>query len=309
VALAGDGQLVLYTPDLAAADTLDVSSALLAGERLIDVVAGSDGASLRLVAAGDTAGSIVTVRRRDRRVLERSDLRGVPTAAALHPDGHTLLVAIAPRTTETQERSALLFYPLDGARSPTEAELCAGPSRAMAPFRALDRLYAACEGGEVAEVDLKLRARIRTVPLGGRCGPVGAGLSANGTLVYVLCRETGTLLYLDRARLTLFDSLPVGSAVSSLAMTPGRRRAVVTRPLANEVAILDLRRRSVAERIAFGAPTTSTVSGDGRWAYVVGGEGVLRIDLSRQRVLARPGPAAAAVLAVWPGHSSPIMRW
>lgn len=308
--MAGDGHLRLYTPDLSSADSVDVAGALLVGERLTLMVAGSDGSSLRLVAASDAAGAIITVRRRDWRVIERSGLAGVPTAAAMHPDGHSLLVAITPATAETQERSTLLFLPLDGARPPGEADLCAGPSRAMVPSRVLDRLYAACEGGEIAEVDLSLRARTRTAQLGERCRPVGAGLSANATLIYVLCRETGRLLYLDRARLTLFDSLAVGGGPSSLAMTPGRHRAVVTRPRADELAILDLRDRSVTDRITLGAPTSSTVSGNGRWAYVVGREGVLRVSLSQPRMLARSGPlTAATAVAVWPGHSSPIMRW
>ena len=48
----------------------------------------------------------------------------------------------------------------------------------------------------------------------GEVGPVKAGtavgLSANGTLVYVLCRGTGRLLYLDRVRLTVLDSVELG---------------------------------------------------------------------------------------------------
>jgi len=309
VAVAGDGSLRLYTPDLTSAVDVDLAGALLDGEQLVQVVAGSDGSSLHLVAASDSGGAVITLRRRDGHALARTPLDGTPTVAAMHPDGHSLIVAVTSRTAETQERSTVLFLPLDGARSPAAAELCEGRPRAMVPSRALDRLYVACEDGEIAEIDLVLRVRIRTAPLGERCGPVGAGISANGTLVYVLCRDTGTLLYLDRARLTLFDSMPVGPTPSSLALTPGRRRAVVTLTGADEIAIVNLRDRGVTDRIAFGAPTASVVSGDGRWAYVLGGEGVLRIDLSRSLVLARPGPPTAAGLAVWPGHSSPIMRW
>lgn len=315
--MAGDRHLLLYTPDLTAADTIDLASALLPGEAITHVVADPSGSGLHVVAASDRAGAIITVRRRDGRALARVGLGGVPTAAAMHPDGHSLMVATRPGTAETQQRSTLHFVPLDGARTAAEAELCGQPARAMVPFRDLDRLYVACDGGELAEIDLRLRTQIRIVQfaepqdhMGKPCGPVGAGLSSNATLIYVLCRETGTLLYLDRARLTLFDSLVVGSGASSLATTPNRRRAVVTRPQADEVAILDLRGRSVADRAAFGAPSSSSVSSDGRWAYVVGAEGVLRVDLEEMQMLAKRGlHTGATAVAVWPGHSSPIMRW
>ncbi len=315
--MSGDSLLLLYSPDLATADTIDVAAALLPGERITHLVSGASGAGSHALAASDTAGAVITVRHRDGRVVDRIGLEGVPTAVAMHPDGHTLMVATSPGTAETQERSTLHFMPLDAARTAAEAELCDRPARAMVPFRDLDRLYVACEGGELAELDLQLRTQIRTVRfaepqdrMSEPCGPVGAALSSNATLVYVLCGETGTLLYLDRARLTLFDSLVVGGGASGLAMTPNRRQAVVTRPQDDEVAILDLRGRRVADRAAFGAPFSSSVSSHGRWAYVVGDEGVLRVDLREMRLLAQPGLGTrATAVAVWPGHSSPIMRW
>ena len=316
VAVAGDGQLLLYTPDLATADTIDLSRVLLPGEYVTHLIPNASGAAVHALAGGDTAGAIITVRRRDGRVLERLDLDGVPTAAAMHPDGHSLLVATWPRTAETQERSRLHFIPLDGARDAAAAELCGGPGRSIAPFRDLERLYVACDEGELAEIDLRLQTRIRTIQFAEPqdhllepCGPVGAALSSNATLLFVMCGEIGTLLYLDRARLSLFDSLPIGAA-SSLVMTPSRHRAVVTRPQTDEVAVLDVRARRVADRAAFGTASASSVSSDARWAYVVGGEGVLRIDLREMRMLAQPGPPhGGTAVAVWPGHSSPIMRW
>ena len=108
------------------------------------------------------------MRHRDGRVVDRIDLEGVPTAVAMHPDGHTLMVATSPGTAETQERSTLHFLPLDAARKAAEAELCDGPARAMVPFRDLDRLYVACEDGELAELDLRLRTQIRTVRFNGK---------------------------------------------------------------------------------------------------------------------------------------------
>jgi DNA-binding beta-propeller fold protein YncE len=315
--VSGDSQLLLYSPDLTTADTIGLAAALLPGERITHLVSDASGSGLHVLAASDTAGAIITVRHRDGRVLGRTRLEGVPTAVAMHPDGHSLMVATSLGTAETQERSTLHFIPLDAARTAARAELCSQPARAMVPFRDLDRLYVACDGCELAELDLRLRTQIRTVRftepqnhMSEPCGPVGAGLSSNATLVYVLCRETGTLFYLDRARLTLFDSLMVGGGASGLAMTPNRRRAVVTRPQASEVAILDMRGRRVAHRAAFGAPSSSGVSSDGRWAYVVGDEGVLRVDLRGMRMLAQPGLGTrATAVEVWPGHSSPIMRW
>jgi hypothetical protein len=315
--VSGDSLLLLYRPDLATADTISIAAALLPGERITHLVPHASGPGSLALAASDTAGALITLRHRDAQVLERLGLAGVPTAVAMHPDGHTLMVATSPGTAETQERSTLYFVPLDAARSGAQAELCDRPARAMVPFRDLDRLYVACDGGELAELDLRLRTRIRTVRfaepqdhMSEPCEPVGAGLSSNATLVYVLCGKTGTLLYLDRARLTLFDSLVVGGGASGLAMTPNRRRAVVTRLQAGEVAILDLQGRRVADRAAFGAPSSSAVSSDGRWAYVVGDEGVLRVDLRGMRTLAQPGlRTRATAVAVWPGHSSPIMRW
>jgi DNA-binding beta-propeller fold protein YncE len=315
--VSGDSLLLLYSPDLATADTIGVAAALLPGERITHLVSDASGSGSHALAVGDTAGAIITVRHRDGRVLERIGLEGVPTAVAMHPDGHTLMVATSPGTAETQERSTLHFIPLDAARTAAQAELCDRPARAMVPFRDLDRLYVACEGGDLAELDLRLRTQIRTVRfaepqdhMSEPCRPAGAGLSSNATLIYVLCGETGTLLYFDRARLTLFDSLVVGGGASGLAMTPNRHQAVVTRPRANEVAILDLRGRRVADRAAFGAPSSSSVSSDGRWAYVIGDEGVLRVDLREMRLLAQPGLGTrATAVAVWPGHTSPIMRW
>ncbi len=290
--MSGDSQLLLYSPDLTTADTIGLAAALLPGERITHLVSDASGSGLHVLAASDTAGAIITVRHRDGRVLGRTRLEGVPTAVAMHPDGHSLMVATSLGTAETQERSTLHFIPLDAARTAARAELCSQPARAMVPFRDLDRLYVACDGGELAELDLRLRTQIRTVRFTEPC------------------RETGTLFYLDRARLTLFDSLMVGGGASGLAMTPNRRRAVVTRPQASEVAILDMRGRRVAHRAAFGAPSSSGVSSDGRWAYVVGDEGVLRVDLRGMRMLAQPGLGTrATAVEVWPGHSSPIMRW
>jgi DNA-binding beta-propeller fold protein YncE len=275
-----------------------------------DVQFTPDGASLWVALAGDSTAALLEVRRSDGVVLRRMPLAGgAPTLLVVLPDARAVLAA-----TGTAGPGTLHFIPAAGAGGPDLVEPCAGPVRGGAPLTVLDELYVSCAEDAVAELDTKLRVAVRTVPLAPgnvepRCGAGEVALSANGTIVFVLCRRSGTLLYLDRVRLTVLDSVAVGEGARGLRQKPDGRRAVVIRPEQDELVVVDFRRRGIVARLDIGGPVGAAVGSSGRWAYVATHRAVARLDLRTVAIDATAEAPSPVAVDVWPGHRSPVMRW
>jgi hypothetical protein len=328
VAVAGgDGAaLLLFSPDLSRTDTIPLHGELRPGELVLDHGFAADGNSLFvLLSHADGAlggGALLRVPRAGGGSAQRELLTsGTPRALAVLPTGREVLVA-ATMERDSLTADLLQFVPVDGTARGARVPVCPGELRGTVPFDVLHELYVVCAGDAVAEVDTELRVAVRTVDLPGtgqeaaeaRCDPTAVGLSANGTLVFVLCRSSGQLLYLDRVRLTVLDSVEVGSGGTALALTPGRDRGLIARTGHDELLIVDFRRRAVTHRVELAAPRDPVVSSDGKWAYVLGGSSeapsLHRLELRRGEADAQAMlPPGAGGVDVWPGHKSPVMRW
>jgi DNA-binding beta-propeller fold protein YncE len=310
VATTGDPAVLVFTPDLTRADTLPLDHAVEPGEHVWDVRFAPDGASLWVVLAGDTAAALLQVRRTDGAVLQRIPVTGgAPSVVTVLPNARAVLLATGGAGPGT-----LHFIPTDGSDDVARVQPCTGPVRGAVPFDVLDELYVACGEDAVAELDTELRVVVRTVPLAPAaaepgCGASDVALSSNGTIIYVLCRRSGTLLYLDRVRLSLLDSVGLGEGAAGLHPTPGRRRAVVTRPGHDESLVVDFRRREAVARLKVPAQGAAAVSSNGRWAYLAARGAVVRIDLRTGAVDASAETPSPIAVDVWPGHRSPVMRW
>ncbi len=327
VAAPGTGAWLLYDAGLATPDTLRLDALRIAGPQaadLADLLFGSDGAGTYVALNRGSQGLVLHVRRADGVVVDEVVLEGGRiTAVHVRADGRSMVVATERDDPALGPRGVLHLLPTGPSRAHRDLAVCPRGVRALADLAAANELYLACRGDTVVEIDLKLRTVIRDAPLAPPAGPgalacqvADLGLSANGTVVFALCERSGHVLYLDRVTLGPLDSVAVGTGAARLARTPGGGLAVITRPAAQEVVLVDLRRRRVAERITTPGPATDVAIGaDGRRAYVLtapaSGPGLaLVVDLRAGRVISETRvPAGSTRLALWPDQDTPVMRW
>jgi DNA-binding beta-propeller fold protein YncE len=243
---------------------------------------------------------------------------------AVTPDSRTLIVGGTPSTSSVDGVVSLLSaVELDELVS---VEPCTGYPGHLAVFPELSRVYVRCDGDHatVADIDLGLRRVVRAAVLDdapgqadGRCGPGGIALSPSGGLVLVPCGTSGQLLYLDRLKLEVLDSVGVGVGVFDIATAPGDPVALVTLPDSQAIAFVDLRNRSVTTRLLTpGRPVSVGISGDGKTAYVLSvrvglnSAALVRVDVTGEQILSTVAvPSGSRFLALWPGRWSPAMRW
>lgn len=295
-------------------DTIRVNGMSSSQAHASAVQFGLDGATLYLAlhAGGDAA--VLRVGRATGSVLGRQSLPE-DSLTGLWPlrDGHTL---VASGTT------TLRFLPADLSNTGRQITVCDEPITDVTAFGVRDRAYAVCGESTIVEIDRKLEIVVRSASFvsvdsvdGASCGTGGVATSPSGSIVYVLCRQTGRLLYIDRLTLTPFDSVDVGASGHDMVLVPGGRRAVVTRPSANELVVVDLRDREVASRVHLEAPWSAAVGADGHHAYVttrtIRGPGrLLRINLESSTVTGTTQALqGASGITVWPSTGSPRMRW
>jgi hypothetical protein len=321
VTSGADGTVVVFTSDLRTADTVPVpedgpgqhTGAWLA----------YDGTTLFAARATAAAGALERARLADGALLERVDFYA-GTPALVHPlfDGRTVMVATVERSG-LAVRSTLHFLTLDLSSQTSPVPVCDTRVLGLATVRPNDRVYLLCDRDRVVEIDRRLRTLIRTVdlpapaePEQSPCGASDIGIASTGSIVFVLCGETGHLLYLDRVTLEPLDSLEVGYGGLRLARTPDGQHVVVTRPGRREVVVADVRRRTIVGRITTAYPPLAVVAGaDSRTAYVSTGlpdvpGRLLRVDLPSATVSADvPTIPMPVTVSVWPGEESPVMRW
>jgi DNA-binding beta-propeller fold protein YncE len=281
-----------------------------------------DGATFFAAVRRGAGGSIGRARTADDVLLDRVDFyRGQPVQVYPVFDGVSVY-AVTTEPTDVGARSTLhvLGFDLDARGDPIA--LCDSPALGLATTRAANDVFILCAGDTLVEVDRALQSLVRVadVPAGDSTGTACAGtdiaMSSTGSVVFVLCGGSGTLLYLDHLTLEPIRSLSVGPGGRRLARAPDGQHVVVLRPDAKEIVVLDVRRRAVTGRIATSQPPTAVATdSDSRHAFVAtgatGGPGVLlKIDLARGSVLAQtPTVAMPITVSVWPGEESPVMRW
>ncbi len=321
VTSGSDGRVVIYDGDLLAADTIALSN-LHPGRRMGAWLA-YDGTTLFAAQSTAPAGALVRGRIADGSVLDRVDFyRGAP--AIVYPlfDGQTVL-ALTVERVGIAARSTLHFLGLDLSADATPVPVCDARALGLATARASERLYVLCDHDLVVELDRALRTLIRAtqLPAIGRtarapCGASDIGIASTGSIVFVLCGETGRLLYLDRVTLEPLDSLDVGHGGMALARAPGGQHVVVTRPAMREIVVADVRRRLVVGRISTEhIPLAVATGADSRVAFVASGiprvpGTLLKIDLETATILTEVMTVEMPItLSVWPGEESPVMRW
>jgi DNA-binding beta-propeller fold protein YncE len=218
--------------------------------------------------------------------------------------------------------TTLHFLPADLSGPSRQMTVCNEPIMGVTPFGVRDRAYAVCGESTLVEIDSKLEIVVRSAavtPADSRnepaCRTGAVATSPSGSVVYVLCRDSGMLLYIDRHTLTAFDSVDVSAGGHDMVLVPGGRRAVVTRPDAHELVVVDLREREVVSRVHLEAPWSAAVGTDGRHSYVttraIQGPGrLLRIKLESATVVGNTQAVSGSLgIALWPSNASPRMRW
>jgi DNA-binding beta-propeller fold protein YncE len=316
-----DGTTFVHDVGLVAADTHHLQAAM-AGSTPAGSWLAYDGVTVFAAFRRGAGGSITRGHTDDGSLLDRVDFyRGQPVQ--LYPvfDGESVYaVTTEPTATGAHSRLHLLGFDLEALADPVP--LCDASALGIAATRAANDLFVLCTGDLLVEVDRTLHTRVRVAPIvttegtGGTCGATDIALSSTGSVVFVLCADAGTLLYLDHLTLEPIRSLDVGPGGRWLGRAPDGQHVVVLRPDAREIVVLDVRRRVVTGRIATeGSPVAVVTDSNSRSAFVVtgGADGpgrLLKVDLASGTVVA----AAATVpnpitVSAWPGEESPVMRW
>lgn len=316
-----DGTVVVFTGDLRSADTVPLPDD--GPGRHTGAWLAYDGTTLFASRATPSAGAVERARLADGAILERVDFyAGTPVVVYPLFDGRTVLAATV-EGSGFAVRSSLHFLGLDLSSPTAPIPVCDTRALGVATVRTTDRVYVLCDRDRVVEVDRRLRTLIRTVdlprpaePEQSPCGASDIGIATTGSIVFVLCAETGRLLYLDRVTLDPLDSLEVGYGGMLLTRTPDGQRVAITRPGRDEVVVADVRRRTIVGRIATEYPPLAVVAGaDSRTAFVATGlpnvpGRLLLIDLASATVrMEAPTVQMPITVSVWPGEESPVMRW
>ena len=319
LAVGGSTSVDVLAPDGGASTLTSIDGAAIGTRGRISAIEfGPDGSSIYLGITHSTGSALAWVNRATGVSLERLQLpRDSLTTLRLLKDGRSLAATTVSRGDASV--SALHIIPTDLATLGARISLCSGVAVGLATQGVRDRMYAVCRGDELVEIDHKLGVRVRSVqlsPPAGRvpCEAADLHTSANGSVVFVLCAGSGTLLYLDRVRLTPYDSLAVGTGGARLARTPEGRYVAITRPSASELVIVDVRRRRIVHRLPIAGASDVTIGIDGRSAFVTAATAtqrtLYRVTLTTGAVVSQQLTISdARRVAVWPGPKSPKMRW
>ncbi|MBE0591669.1 MAG: hypothetical protein IH616_04635 [Gemmatimonadales bacterium] len=317
-----DGAILLFDAGLAHHDTVRISDGFLE-QAPVGAWLAPDGTTLYAARRSATAGALVRARVADGAILDRVDFfRGSPVIVYPLFDGRTVLAATVTRAVDGSQ-ALLHFLGTDLSAQSEPIPVCSAGVRGVATARATDRLYVLCEGDLLVDLDRQLRTFVRGVALGDRrpageaaCDARAVAVSSNGSIVFVLCARSGTILYLDRVTLEPLDSLTVGAGAEGWARSPDGQYAVILRPEQREIVVADLRRRIITGRpTADSRPSAVSVGSDSHSAFVAAGDGaargvILKIDLASGAVVReRTSTAHPVALSVWPGEESPVMRW
>ncbi|MGD8725994.1 MAG: hypothetical protein PVH40_00045 [Gemmatimonadales bacterium] len=227
-----------------------------------------------------------------------------------------------PRMVIAAGTTSLHLLPADLAGAGSVLAACVDSIVDLTPSSVRHRLYTVCGNDDLVEIDTELAMAVRSASLVPRdsspaatCGASQVALSPSGSIVYVLCRDSGALLLVDRLTLQPFASVDVGPGGLSMALTPDGGHAAITRPGADEVVVVDLPGRAVGTRIRLESPAHAAIGADGRLVHVTrrteSRRGrVTRVTLAdgavRDDTAALPGSLR---IAVWPTTRSPSLWW
>ncbi|MBI2401510.1 MAG: hypothetical protein HYV20_01970 [Gemmatimonadetes bacterium] len=307
IAVAGDHRLTFFDGDLRSTGAwrLDITpTAIESTGDGFGVLIGSG--------AGAQAGGVTWLRRTDGETILQHQLNAPVRGLWSDREGRRVF-ALGGGAVGT-----LRILRADRLTQSRAIPVCAEPvSLVFAPDG--DRAYVTCRPGVVVEVDANLQIVVRSAWVGpdsGRsCGAGRGDLSANGTLLFVPCATSGRLIYMDRATLKPWDSMPVGVGAKVMAVTPGAV-AVTLFPDSDRVALVNLRSKRLIAVVSIPNPVDVALSADGRLAFVLaaertGAEGALlqmdtRTGAELGRVVLRGGGRA---VYVWPGRREPRMYW
>lgn len=304
----------MHETRLTRSDTIGVARGADSQEFVTAVRFGLDGTALYLAMHSNETAAVVRVARATGSVLEQLSVPDDSlTGLWLLRDGRTL---VAAGTT------TLYFLPTDLSDTGGQIAICEETITGVTPFGVRGRAYAICGESTLVEIDSELQIAVRSAavtpadsPDGVICGTGGVATSPTGSIVYLLCRRSGMLLYIDRLTLTTFDSVAVGAGGQEMALVPNGRRTVITRPGAGELVVVDLRKREVESRIAMESPWSVAVGMNGRHAYVTTHEDqshgrLLLVNLEDAAVTGyTPAPPGPLAITLWPSARSPKMRW
>jgi hypothetical protein len=322
VTAAEDGTILIYDAGLTHIDTVRLADGFL-DRGAVGAWLAPDGTTLYAAQRTPTAGALVRARVADGAILDRIDFfDGTP--AIVHPlyDGRTVLAATVSWSGDPPH-TLVHFLGRDLSVQGEPVPVCDAAMRGLATTRASERLYALCGGDVLVELDRGLHTLVRTVsvnsrsePVTARCDATALAVSSNGSIVFVLCAQSGTIRYLDRLTLEPLDSLEVGIGGERWSRSPDGRYAVILRPAQREIVVADLRRRAVTGHLTMPfTPTAVVVGSDSRVAYATAGDGagggvIVEITLASGTIARQHETVArAASLSAWPGEESPVMRW
>lgn len=281
-----------------------------------------DGTTIFSASRRGFGGSITRARTVDDALLDRMDFyRGRPEHVYPVFDGTSVYV-VTNQPTDVGTRSTMHFLGFNLTALTDPVPLCDSAALGLATTKLAEDLFVLCQGDTLVELDRTLRTRVRVADVasgdstGTSCGAADISMSSTGTVLFVLCSASGTLLYLDHLTLEPIRSLPVGAGGARMARAPNGQYVIVIRPEAREVVVLDVRRRVVTGRATTSQPPRAVAAdSDSRSAFVATGiEGaagtLLKIDLASGTVRAEAPTAAMPIsVSVWPGEESPVMRW
>jgi hypothetical protein len=302
VAVTGDADGTVVTLDGTGAtvDTFRVATAPAMANR---VAYGRDGASLLVLSAAPPA-SLLRMQRDGGRVLSSYGLEDPGAAFLLDHKGRRAFVARGPVVEA--------IWLADGTRLRV-LDVCRDASVALVPFHEARRLFVICRQGEVTEVDTRLETVLRTntpsEDAREQCDATGGALSSNGSILFVMCRDPGRILYLDRVTLTVLGTMELDAPGGTFLASEGR--GVVLSE--DTLLLVDLARRTVTARIALSAPARDMVAAaDGRLLVLVGHERTSQI-LAFDPATTALTPFASfgspmQSLSAWP-EATPVFNW
>jgi hypothetical protein len=311
VAGAAGTPIVVFDAGLTRAETLATAHAPV---RALTFT--GDGAGLVAATSAGRVGLLVGLRTADGARAFSLPLPAVPTAVASRRDGRSYVVT---GTAARDTTGAAVVLSIVGDPQAALISACRGEPAGLVLGPDAERLYATCPEDTVVEIDLRLRRRVREVPLARGPSPAaacGAGPPAVGpgsTVLLIPCRRAGVILKVDRVTLRTVDVVEAGvvgihevaeeASGTIVALASGPPPVIVRLDRIGRPAGPPIELPAGASRlVATGHASTAYVSGegpDGGW--------LARVDLAGGTIRVAPIPAGHTAIAVWPDRTPPVM--
>jgi YVTN family beta-propeller protein len=134
----------------------------------------------------------------------------------------------------------------------------------------------------VAVLDTDSRQVLRTIPVPS--GPHGLVITPDGAKVFVSSDGGSTVSVIDTATDRVVDAIDVGQTPHGLAISPDGREVLVSGFGTNQAEVVDTGSNQIIGRVPVRQPHNSTISPDGRLAYVAsqqqGETALVAVDLT-----------------------------